>query len=153
IKEIAAAKQKRIVEAQQHLLNLWKEAAPPMQGFFKGAMLGIFKEMTPDTVYRLETFVEQAEAYLTDMKEKRAPSLSPEQVMSLALTGWLLGKNAAEENVEVAQSLWKARDFILEYQNTTGVAKRANMRAQFAKQSQLDLDVLARLIQVLPPPQ
>jgi pimeloyl-ACP methyl ester carboxylesterase len=153
IKERLVKKQQNVVQAQQLLKTLPSDASKLLQAFFNDTAKQIFKELNPDSVDRLTSFVEQAEIYQQDIKAKRKPALSADKVLAHALTGWLLGNDAAEGNVELAQQLWQARDFVLKYQNSDDAGTRTAMRKQFAANIRLDMDLLARIIGALPPPQ
>jgi pimeloyl-ACP methyl ester carboxylesterase len=115
----------------------------------------ISAELTPDNLGRLETFLGQAQQAERQTKNQQKPELGPAQLLALAISGWLLGNTAAESKVEVAQRLWQARQFVLEYQRANSVADRRKLREKLESHrgDGVALDELAQLIASLPPPE
>ena len=64
-----------------------------------------------DTLSRLDMFLTLAERAEKDAKEKdgRRPTQSPEELLAAAVTGWHLGKVAAEAKVASAYRGWMTR--------------------------------------------
>jgi pimeloyl-ACP methyl ester carboxylesterase len=110
-------------------------------------------ELNSDTVSRLETFLSQAQQAQRDRAAGRTPAFGPEQLLALAVSGWLMGNAAAEPRVETALHLWHARQFLLEYQKTAALTDRTKLRDAYQKQATLAYDELARLVRYLPPPE
>jgi pimeloyl-ACP methyl ester carboxylesterase len=106
-------------------------------------------------VLRLDAFGSMAAQVERDQKQGRTPTNSPSELLALAVSGWLLGKDAAETSVANAQKLWQARQFVLKFQNTADdTARMQLMRDYQAVQSRaLSPDEMAQLITLLPPPQ
>lgn len=152
IREGLGKQKSSLVKAQQFLVKIRDDLTGKHQAFFKEAANGILKELNYETLDRLATFMPLAEAYELAIKEKSNPAYTPEQMLSFAISGWLLGKNASEENVEVAQKLWEAREFVSEYQNNKNALARKNLRDNFQKNVNLSMDLLARVIKMVPPP-
>jgi hypothetical protein len=100
---------------------------------------------------RLEAFVSLGQQWEKDAKAGRAPRHNVEGVMSLALTGWLLGASAAEASPETAEKLWRARRLILRYQNTPEAVDRQNLVRSAAPDELPSPEVLAQMIRYLPP--
>ena len=71
--------------------------------------------MTPEDARRLEAFLSLAQQAERDQKLKKKPAQNPAQLLSLAVTGWLQGKDSAEAKPEAARRLWAARQFVLEF--------------------------------------
>jgi pimeloyl-ACP methyl ester carboxylesterase len=73
----------------------------------------------------------------------------------LAVSGWLLGKDAAETKFETAQKLWQSREFVLKYQKTADPDDRRKLLQDYqAIQSRaLATDEMAQLLSLLPPPE
>ena len=118
------------------------------------AAAAVLAELHIDTVDRLETFVTFAAQAERDRKAGKEPAQKPEQLLSLAISGWVLGKNGAEAKVEAARRLWKARKFVLAYQATFNPGDRQQMLADYEKDKDaLAFDELAQVISLLPPPE
>ncbi len=144
--------EQKLTQAREYLKNYPSRLATVRQPFFVEATSAILAELNYDTVKRLETFLEHVRIHETALKQDRKPSLNTEQVLALAITGWVVGNNAAEENVDVAFQLWKARKFVQEYQNTHNGGSPLALRQNLERDGSLGIDVLARIIKLAPPP-
>lgn len=117
----------------------------------------VWAELHPDTAGRVELFT------LSARTAHRRPAgqpakVKPDELVALAVTGWLMGKNGAEQNPETAVRYWGWRQALIAYQNEDTI----NARRQIAKvfrptgpggSEPVSPDVLAQLISLLPPPQ
>lgn len=112
----------------------------------------IGEELNHDTLGKLETFMPFAEQYMKDRKEKRKPTQSLEEVLAIAATGWLQGNQNAEPDAKNALQMIKARDFLVEYLKTDNELQRSKQVAAFKQYNELPIDVIARLVRMLPPP-
>jgi pimeloyl-ACP methyl ester carboxylesterase len=118
-----------------------------LRELFVEAAKAIDDELCPDNVSRLDSFLKLAE-FNKDRDEH-----PPEQLLSLAVSGWLLGNRAAENKVEAAVRLWKTRRFVLEYQKTHDLAARQHMLSTYQRDAGIEFDELAQLAGFLPPPE
>jgi pimeloyl-ACP methyl ester carboxylesterase len=162
----------RYEEANERLKQWrhWLETLPDEKKLFEDAVAVILKEIRLDDclppppgesryrsqqgkVLRLDAFGSMAAQVERDQKQGRPPTNSPSELLALAVSGWLLGKDAAETSVASAQKLWQARQFVLKYQNTADdTARQKLMRDYQAVQSRaLSPDEMAQLISLLPP--
>jgi pimeloyl-ACP methyl ester carboxylesterase len=123
------------------------------QPLFKDAAAQIAAEVNVDTLSRLETFREYARQYENETKQKRPHTQNAEQVLALAVTGWLQGNAVAEPEVKSAHNLWRARQIVLECQKTDDPATRKQLADSLMKELNMPVDVLGRLIHHLPPPE
>jgi pimeloyl-ACP methyl ester carboxylesterase len=121
------------------------------RAFWNKAVAALGEELTLDTLPRLESFIEFAQQYERDVKGNRKPSQSAEDVLALAVTGWLQGNQASEPDAKMARKLLEARTFLLEYLKKENVAARAAALNNFESKN-MPVDVLARLVRLLPPP-
>ena len=115
----------------------------------------IAEELNLDTIGlqkgRLELFLDFAKQYELDLKNKRKPVQSAEQVLALAVTGWLQGNQAAEPDPMMALTLIHARQFVLETMQTESKFKRDSLLNEFKNKNDLRVDVMARLVRMIPP--
>ncbi len=74
-------------------------------------------------------------------------------LISLAVTGWLLGNPAAETKPETARRLWKARSFLTKYLSTVKAAEQKKLSAdyQLDKDDASRIDELCQLVPGVPP--
>src|SRR5262249_52522817 len=82
--------------------------------------------------------------------------MTPEQLLSLGVTGWLLGGRSAETKPEFAWQLWLARKLVMEYQKTVRIDARQRLLEIYKdQQSQrnavISVEEFAQLIPSLPP--
>jgi pimeloyl-ACP methyl ester carboxylesterase len=120
---------------------------------FKEAAVVIGSELNQDTVNRLEAFTKLAQQAENEQKGNRTPEHSPEQLLALAVSGWLLGNSSAEANTETAVRLWRARQFVLAYQKTHTSGSRQQLLTAYDSKQGVPFDELAQLIRSLPPPE
>jgi predicted esterase len=78
-------------------------------------------------------------------------TLSAEQKLSLALSGWLLGSDAADTNLLVTLSLAEARDMIRTYMNEPVLLKRNEIEQQLRSMEGASVPLIARLIAQMKP--
>ncbi len=111
----------------------------------------ILEELNHDTVGRLETFLVFAEQFHKNRKEQKKQQQTAEEVLALAVTSWLQSAQAAEPDTKTALKLARARLFLLEYLQATDERDRANLLSAFKRVNDLPMDVLVKLVRMLPP--
>jgi predicted esterase len=114
----------------------------------------IHDELDIENVGRLDAFLGQARQAERLQKAGSPSEASAEQLLSLAVSGWLLGSASAEMSVETAKRLWNGRDMVLSYLRTDDPNKRAQMLQQHVAGSRTEsasLDELVQIIRTLPP--
>jgi hypothetical protein len=138
--------------------RLLKDLPPRTRGahqeMFTEAADVILESLDMENVVRLDAFLTLGSQAERDGKQNEKTVQDPAQLMSLAVSGWLLGKDAAEAKPETAHRLWKARKFLLEYLKADDPhACELLLKAyQAATSDALPIDELAQLIAFLPPP-
>jgi hypothetical protein len=142
----------KIKSAQWLLKDLPPRLVSGQRRLFQEAAEAILAELTYESVGRLETFVSLALQAERDHKNDKTPAQDPAQLMALAVSGWLLGKDSAEDKVDVAIRLWKARQFVQEYQRTSDEDDRKTLRKKYEKGTPVAMDELEKIINFLPPP-
>ncbi len=154
--ERAAANLKR---AQSLLAELPKAVTPGDDpALFAEAAAAIAAEMNLDHFLkkgendegRLERFVSQAEQAERLAKDKM-PHLRAAELLSLAITSWLLGPAAAETKPESARRAWQARRLVMTYEKTADAGARAALLKDYEGKSGLSAAEMAQLIPNLPP--
>jgi predicted esterase len=116
------------------------------------AALVIKDELAFDNVGRLEAFLSQALQVKRQQDRKVKRSYTSAQLLSLAVTGWLLGSSSAEARPESAEALWKARGLVLDYCRGEDSATRRQALASLGKISpKVEVDEIAQFIPHLPP--
>ena len=116
----------------------------------------ILKELHPDTVERISHFSRVAGQEEKRRKDGLPATTTSDQLLSLAITGWLNGKNGWNENVNAALRNWDARQMILDYLHGDTQNNRyqifTNFQSQAAAEVPIGPDVLAQMVSYLPPP-
>lgn len=112
----------------------------------------ILEELNLDTLDRLDTFMLFAEQFSKNRKEQKKQTQTAEQVLALAITGWLQGSQAAEPDPKTAQKLARARGLLLEYLQSANEKDRLNLLTALKRDSDLPIDVVIKLLRMLPPP-
>ena len=142
------AKIEKVRKAVKEMMAL----GPKPRGYWLNCLDTIEEEVNSDTVDRLDTFVTFAEQHQRQVAQGAKPAQSVEQVLSLAITGWHLGNIASEPDVKLAEKLWKSRAFFAEYMKIDNPAARTSAAEAWAKETEFPIDLVARLLQHLPPP-
>jgi pimeloyl-ACP methyl ester carboxylesterase len=144
----------RFDAARRYLGELAKKVGA-QQWMIDGATT-VRNEVHLDTLSRLDQFTTLAERAEKDAnaKERRRPDKSPEELVASAITGWHLGKVAAEAKVETAYKCWETRKMALAYLRENNRAEREKiLKAYLASTSALAYDDLEKLVSLLPPPE
>jgi pimeloyl-ACP methyl ester carboxylesterase len=124
------------------------------QQFMVDAATAVRNEVHPDTLSRLEMFITLAERADKDVAASRRPAQSPEELLAAAVTGWHLGKVAAEAKVGVAYKVWMARQMALQYFRTPAKGNRVGDLEHYLKADYaLPYDELEKLVSLIPPPE
>jgi pimeloyl-ACP methyl ester carboxylesterase len=111
-------------------------------------------ELHPSNVDRLEAFLGQARQAERQIRKGRAPDLKLSELLSLAVTGWLLGNPSAEAQPAAALRLWQARLLVLRYLNQPDLHERQQLLDTYLKTKSLPaLDEVMQMIPLLPPPE
>jgi dienelactone hydrolase len=97
-----------------------------------------------------------------DAFAKSGSGVPPEDKLALAMSGWIVGPEAAAGTLEDASALWKARSLVRDYLRAEDEGTRAeslsNLQTlKFAvdnarPEGKIDTETLTRIIQLMPPP-
>jgi pimeloyl-ACP methyl ester carboxylesterase len=157
VRELQArlARSADMIEQAAKALDVYsKEAGSTANGrSLASAAALIRKEIHPATVDRLDTFLSQVREARRQKTRGKKQTLSAENLLALAVTGWLLGSPSAESDPRVAINLWKTRQLVLAYCQETDYASRQRQLAKYENEvtPRVDLDEIAQLIGNLPP--
>lgn len=144
---------KNLRSARALVLDLRSRLSDPgARADFQDAVDCMLEELNLDSVAKLQTFLAEAQQGERDRAQNRAVTHTPEQLLSLAISGWLLGPGAADSKVDAASRLWRTRRFLLQYQETHDPTARQQLTKNFESQAGLPVDEVAALVKSLPPP-
>jgi predicted esterase len=104
-----------------------------------------------DTAPRLAAMLLLAKQEESRRTRNLKAELSPEQLLSLALSGWILGAPGAETRTDIALELCRAREFLKHYLRTDNQTQRETMLEDYLRQSPAKTDVLMQILKLLPP--
>jgi predicted esterase len=79
-------------------------------------------------------------------------SLTPEEKLALAVSGWLLGSDEATLKLPVALSAFEVRDLVRQYMNAGDRLSQARILEQMSHEEGAAPSVVARLIALMKPP-
>ncbi|MEM9657418.1 MAG: PLP-dependent transferase, partial [Planctomycetota bacterium] len=136
------AREKRIDRTAEQLQKVIAEIADPNdRGLAAPIADEIVREMSHGTVNRLAPFVQ----LLDDA------TLSAEAKTALAISGWLLGAEAADERLPVAISLVRVRDGVRNYLREPGALERAGLLTQLRSLEGASVEKVAEMIARMKP--
>ncbi len=158
MKERLAGSAAQVAEADAalndyHERAMDKNTGTPRSRALASAVRVIREELHPATVGRLDAFLGQVREAARQKKRGKTETQTPEKLLSLAVSGWVLGSPSAEAVPEVAINLWKTRQMVIEYLQENNPAERKKILAahQAAIHPSVDLDEIAQLVDNLPP--
>ncbi len=131
-----------------------EETHGPDNTVLREAAAAISDELNFENVARLDAFLGQARQAERLQKAGKNPEVSAEQLLSLAVSGWLLGSASAEMSVQTARRLWQGRSLILSYLRSNDPNKRRQLLQQHqagTRTESASLDELVQIIRTLPP--
>ncbi len=142
------------LERIRKLLLHRRQAAPNTLLSSKGQRLfdEIDRDLNLDTAPLLGVFLQMSEQEDRFAARGLPASLSAEQQLALAVTGWLLGANGAEKHAETAVKLAQGREFLQRFLTTDESAERDRLAADYLQKHPLRVDEVTQLIEQLPPP-
>lgn len=113
----------------------------------------IARELHSANVERLDAFIGQAREAVRQRQRGGKPPFNSEELLSLAVSGFLLGSPSAASKPEIAINLWKTRSFALEYLREPTSGSRAKLLSDYQRNltPRVPIDEIAQLIGYLPP--
>jgi hypothetical protein len=145
------AEDQQIANARRWLLENVEAVTGSWAETFTDAVGSIRENLLPENLSRLEPFLALADQAARLKAQGKPPGSKPEELIALAISGWLLGRESADKRPDAAIKLWSAREFVLNYLRTTKPKDRAEMIYQFENAPMVALDELSQLIGFLPP--
>ncbi|MCS7014872.1 MAG: hypothetical protein NZM42_01980 [Gemmatales bacterium] len=140
---------RRELETTKRLLKALRSAAAEPWAL---PLREITEQLNLDTATRLEPFRQLALQEERLRQQGKSPQLQTEQLLALAVTGWMLGERLAEANVELAQQLWREREMILRILVQDHPRERLELMEKLRQARSQDVDLLVQMIRYLPPP-
>jgi predicted esterase len=150
------ASTKHRLDETKRLLELARKWAAGSDRELLTAAESIVSELRADNVDRLDTFLGQARQTERQQKNGLKPTTPPEGLLSLAVSGWLLGNESAEAKPENALRLWRAREMVLTYLQSHQAGDRERILDSYLRRESkapIAFDEVRKLVLTLPPPE
>lgn len=113
----------------------------------------VLQDLHPDSASRIELFRASAQQEMRRLNEGKKPINTPEQLLALAVTGWLKGSFGAETKPDSAVNCWKTRELAIAYfREDIGNQRRQMLDNYLSAGNALPPSELAQVISLLPPP-
>ncbi len=113
----------------------------------------VLAELHPDNAERIDIFRKLADDVARLKADGKSGGTRPENLLALAVSGWVMGPNGAINDVDAALRLWQWRDALLAYQQEPILNNRRAIFAAVQKTGKpATPEILAQVIQYLPPP-
>jgi hypothetical protein len=114
----------------------------------------ILGELHPDSVSRIGLFTDLAGQDERQRSAGKPPTAKPAELLAVAITGWLKGKNGADPNAASALRYWSARQVALAcLREPIGNNRRILLDDYLKAGKPLGPDEFAQIIALLPPPE
>jgi hypothetical protein len=143
-----------LIDEANDALQKCSKAVTTAEGRALASAVNVLRtELHPATIDRLDAFLGQMRDRERQQTRGKKATQTPESLLSLAITGWLLGSPSAEAMPQVAVNLWKTRQMVLEYLQESDANVRQKILADYERTipSRVELDEIAQLIEHLPP--
>jgi len=102
----------------------------------------IAAEISPNTIDRMAAFLQNADD----------PEMPDTEKVSLAISGWLLGADAATVKLSTAISVYKVRGLVREYLNESVAPNRERTYSYIKQESGGEMAMIAKLLSHMKPP-
>lgn len=146
VRDLLAEYQKSAEQIQRTLAALDAHAAEIKDSKVRGDVEPILQEIRAEL--NMTTFERMAD-YLRLASDA---TMTPEQKLALAISGWLLGSGSGDKNVAVATSLHRVRQLVRKYMASTQQAERDEVLQQLASLEGSSPSYLAKLLAHMKPP-
>ncbi len=134
-----------------------------LEGKLTTAERGTWKQRTAEAMKALDKAPDAVrDRFLAWRKAQSGTSASDAGKFALAMSGYVIGSDAAVADLGVADRLWQARDLVQNYLVSSEPAERENILAKLealdwpieegASEGFRKLDLVTRMVQLMPPP-
>ena len=154
--DFGAFLQESVLEVNEELKQTKEELVARAKAFIAN------RQGKTDEVKVVQQLINEVESNLSRANVDRLASYrrviddktqSEEQLMGLAISGWILGSNNAIDNFAVTQSLFPVRDLVMEYLAPATPGRRIQILQEIGKYETKEPRDLAPLINNITPPQ
>jgi pimeloyl-ACP methyl ester carboxylesterase len=107
-----------------------------------GLVKEISEDLNEDTIQRLASFERLADD----------ATMTAEQKVALAMSGWLVGANQATDNFQLAITLAHVRDLVLQFLREPNAEKRFPIMAELVDTEAASVERVAQILKLMKPP-
>ena len=118
---------------------------------WSGILQEISNGLHPDTCARLDPFVALALQEERRHNQGQQRQYAPEELLALAVSGWLLGPTGAETDPRLASQLWQTRQFLGRYLRAKDPSERTRLLDEYLQGQPAAPDVVRQMLPFLPP--
>jgi pimeloyl-ACP methyl ester carboxylesterase len=147
------AMEAKLRQARQAFAMCFEDFVGPHDELLAAAVPTIISELNFDTMDRVDAFATVARQMEQDIRAGRPPKQTFVDALTLAISAWVLGPEAAEASMATADRLWTLRERLLAYQRTIAGNDRFQLMTAIEQDSRLSVSEIARAITLLPPPE
>jgi len=133
-------RQDRIQEVRIRLSELESKLAPELRPDVAAWRGVISEQLSLQNIDRMQSFLTLSQG----------DDIQPDELIALALSGWILGSDHAIPELSTTLQLWKSRFQILEYLKSSDEARRKEILQELTAQESLTPEILSRLLVNLP---
>jgi pimeloyl-ACP methyl ester carboxylesterase len=132
-------RQNVLTELQGHVAAIADENGRRLaEGFVKE----ISEDLNEDTIQRLASFERLADD----------ESMTAEQKVALAMSGWLVGANQATDNFQLAVTLAHVRDLVIQFLREPSAEKRLPLMTELVDTEAASVERVAQILKLMKPP-
>lgn len=145
--------QSALERLRKHLADLRSNpAASTLARQYTALLDEMDRDLNLDNAKALSVFLKMADQEERLANRKQTPITKPDQLLSLAITGWMLGSEGADSNEEASGKLARHRELIKQFLLTDDIQHRTILIENYLKSNPLRADEAVQLIDQLPPP-
>jgi predicted esterase/tetratricopeptide (TPR) repeat protein len=146
VRDALAEMESRLAAGQRAIDRMNQQLAAIQEDRLRAELQPVLEEIRAElslnTLGRLADFLRLADD----------ASLTPQQKLSLAISGWLMGEGAGLDNLSVTRSLFAVRQLVRRYLTTSRQAERDEILAQLASLEGATPEYVAKIIAHMKPP-
>jgi pimeloyl-ACP methyl ester carboxylesterase len=111
----------------------------------------VYSELHPELIDRLDTFLTLHTQMQREQQQGRDPTHNPKELLAVAISGWIKGRNGATPNPHTALRLWQARRLLLDYARDPDASSRHALLTHYLQNQPLPPEEIAQILMLLPP--
>jgi pimeloyl-ACP methyl ester carboxylesterase len=134
-----------------------------LEGQLSDPIRGVWRKRVAEALKALDEAPDAVrDRFAAWRKARSSPGMTEEGQLALAMSGYVVGHEAAVAELSVAETLWQARDLVRDYLAGSGQEPRENLIAKLdslewpqepgASAGTRKLELATKMVQLMPPP-